>query len=175
MFWHNTDWNTSASIVIILAGAVLLLIGILKQKHLFAAVPFIRENNRQLINHSLEIGRLLTILFLGSYLVVAYAFAENLAIIGKLFVSLVFFGGAVFVLLGITLNARILAEIQTTLQGLLPICMNCKKIRPAGADPGDQQSWTEIETFISRHSDAVFSHGLCPDCLAKMRRKNNKQ
>ena len=46
------------------------------------------------------------------------------------------------------------------LEGLLPICMYCKKIK--GAD----RTWTPVESYISQHSDAVFSHGMCPGCHA---------
>ena len=45
-----------------------------------------------------------------------------------------------------------------TLGGLLPICSNCKKIRD------DSGYWKQLESYISEHSDAVFSHSLCPDC-----------
>ncbi|GAK52023.1 two-component response receiver and regulator protein [Candidatus Moduliflexus flocculans] len=48
-----------------------------------------------------------------------------------------------------------------TLSGLLPICASCKKIRD------DHGYWTQLEKYIERHSDALFSHGLCPDCLRK--------
>jgi AmiR/NasT family two-component response regulator len=53
-----------------------------------------------------------------------------------------------------------LAEIKT-LQGLLPICMHCHKIREG------RDGWTRLEEYVSRHSEAKFSHGLCPECLAK--------
>jgi PAS domain S-box-containing protein len=46
-----------------------------------------------------------------------------------------------------------------TLRGLLPICMHCKKIRD------DSDYWHGFETYISAHSKADFSHGICPDCL----------
>jgi DNA-binding NtrC family response regulator len=49
-----------------------------------------------------------------------------------------------------------------TLRGFLPICANCKKIRD------DQGYWTRIETYISMHSEAEFSHGLCPECVVKL-------
>jgi GAF domain-containing protein len=52
---------------------------------------------------------------------------------------------------------RALAEV-TRLQGLLPICSYCKKIR------NDQNSWEQMESYISEHSHATFSHGICPDC-----------
>jgi hypothetical protein len=46
------------------------------------------------------------------------------------------------------------------LEGLLSICMNCKKIRTESND------WQQLEHYLSEHSDAVFSHGLCPTCFA---------
>lgn len=46
-----------------------------------------------------------------------------------------------------------------TLSGMLPICAGCKKIRD------DKGYWTQLEKYISEHSDALFSHGYCPDCL----------
>ena len=45
------------------------------------------------------------------------------------------------------------------LQGIIPICMYCKKIR------NDQESWEQMENYISQHSNAQFSHGICPDCF----------
>jgi len=52
-----------------------------------------------------------------------------------------------------------LSEIKR-LQGLLPICGYCKKIR------NDQNYWEEIEYYIHEHSEADFSHGICPECYA---------
>jgi PAS domain S-box-containing protein len=48
------------------------------------------------------------------------------------------------------------------LSGLLPICASCKKIRD------DKGYWSQIESYISKHSDIAFSHGICPECLEKM-------
>jgi hypothetical protein len=53
-----------------------------------------------------------------------------------------------------------LAHVRT-LQGVLPICMHCHKIRT------DEESWQRIESYIEAHSDALVSHGLCPECLSK--------
>jgi phosphoserine phosphatase RsbU/P len=47
------------------------------------------------------------------------------------------------------------------LQGLLPICAYCKKIRD------DQNYWQQVESYISEHSEAQFSHSICPDCYEK--------
>jgi len=54
-----------------------------------------------------------------------------------------------------------LADVKT-LSGLLPICASCKKIRNDGG------YWEQIEQYISDHSEAQFSHSLCPDCVEKL-------
>jgi response regulator RpfG family c-di-GMP phosphodiesterase len=48
------------------------------------------------------------------------------------------------------------------LHGLLPICSYCKRIR------GDDQYWTQVESFVAARSDAQFSHGICPPCAQKL-------
>ncbi len=54
-----------------------------------------------------------------------------------------------------------LAHVKT-LQGLLPICASCKKVR------NDDGYWQQIELYVSDHSDATFSHGICPECMVKL-------
>ncbi|MDD2998384.1 MAG: GAF domain-containing protein [Candidatus Riflebacteria bacterium] len=54
-----------------------------------------------------------------------------------------------------------LSEVKT-LRGLLPMCSNCKKIRD------DKGLWTRLEAYLSSHTDARFTHGLCPDCLREL-------
>jgi DNA-binding response OmpR family regulator len=49
-----------------------------------------------------------------------------------------------------------------TLQGLIPICANCKKIRD------DKGYWSQVEEYIAGHTDAKFSHGVCPECAKKL-------
>ena len=63
------------------------------------------------------------------------------------------------------LSQRIRAIEKTIVDaigGLLPICAHCKKIRE------DDGSWVSIENYISDHSEAEFSHGLCPDCVKEL-------
>ncbi|MCW8900244.1 MAG: PAS domain-containing protein [Gammaproteobacteria bacterium] len=54
-----------------------------------------------------------------------------------------------------------LKEIKV-LKGIIPICSYCHNIRD------DEGAWEMIEIYISKHSDAAFSHGICPDCLPKV-------
>jgi len=61
-------------------------------------------------------------------------------------------------------RVELIARLQTALQevrtltGLLPICSHCKKIRD------DRGYWTQIESYIRDHSEAEFTHGICPGC-----------
>jgi len=63
---------------------------------------------------------------------------------------------------------RIILKLQDalnrvkTLSGLIPICAGCKKIRD------DQGYWSDVELYISKHSEAEFSHGLCNECMEKL-------
>ena len=67
-----------------------------------------------------------------------------------------------------TVRERLIEELQEalarvkTLSGLLPICASCKKIRD------DKGYWNQIETYIEAHSEADFSHSICPECARKL-------
>ena len=52
------------------------------------------------------------------------------------------------------------AEVRI-LRGLLPICSGCKKIR-------DDGKWTQLESYLQQHSEAQFTHGICPDCKERL-------
>ena len=54
-----------------------------------------------------------------------------------------------------------LANIKV-LGGLIPICSNCKKIRD------DKGYWNLLEAYLLQHSEAKFTHGICPDCASKL-------
>lgn len=56
---------------------------------------------------------------------------------------------------------KAILKVQT-LRGLLPICASCKSIRD------DKGYWNKLEAFISKHSEAQFSHGICPECAKKL-------
>ena len=63
---------------------------------------------------------------------------------------------------------NLIADLQdaiakiNTLKGLLPICANCKKIRD------DKDRWEQIEFYIREHSEAEFTHSICPECAKKL-------
>ncbi|HOD42195.1 MAG TPA: response regulator [Candidatus Wallbacteria bacterium] len=55
---------------------------------------------------------------------------------------------------------KALTEVKT-LSGILSICSGCKKIRD------EKGNWVQVESYVSNHVDVMFSHGMCPDCVAK--------
>jgi len=57
---------------------------------------------------------------------------------------------------------RALTEVKQ-LSGMLPICSQCKKVRD------DHGYWSQIETYLSEHSEATFTHGVCPECAQRFR------
>lgn len=63
---------------------------------------------------------------------------------------------------------KLIKELQEALDkvkmlsGLLPICVNCKKIRD------DKGYWNNLEAYIENHTEALFTHGLCADCLDEL-------
>lgn len=65
-------------------------------------------------------------------------------------------------------RAKLVKELEASLKeikqlsGFLPICANCKKIR------NDEGYWEQVEKYIQDHSEAMFSHGICPECMAKL-------
>jgi hypothetical protein len=66
---------------------------------------------------------------------------------------------AVWLVLAVSLTQRRLSTEIKSLQGLLPICASCKKIRD------ERGQWQGLELYIRDHSEADFTHGLCPLCL----------
>jgi two-component system sensor histidine kinase/response regulator len=63
---------------------------------------------------------------------------------------------------------RLIASLQKaldevkTLSGIVPICAACKRIRD------DEGYWSQVEAYVSRHTEARFSHGICPECAARL-------
>lgn len=63
----------------------------------------------------------------------------------------------------VELLARVKTHVEMKLlKGILPICSKCKKIR------NQEGFWTQLETYLEAHADALFSHGLCKDCAERL-------
>ncbi|MCL4694830.1 MAG: hypothetical protein KJ060_20235 [Candidatus Hydrogenedentes bacterium] len=76
-------------------------------------------------------------------------------------INLVVFASFVVLVDVVAKFQRAMAAEVRVLEGLLPICSFCKKIR------NEDLQWESLEGYISKRSDAKFSHGFCPECGAK--------
>lgn len=70
-------------------------------------------------------------------------------------------GVLLFILFLVNKTINRYRERIETLSGIVPICSYCKQIRD------DKGYWNRVEAYIGRHTDATFSHGICPDCIKK--------
>ena len=90
-----------------------------------------------------------------------YTLATHITILGVALALLLFLGRRMVRLVENLQESR--RQIRT-LEGILPMCANCKKIRKEGAAPADPTSWMPVDSYITDHSEAKFSHGICPEC-----------
>ena len=93
------------------------------------------------------------------------------------FVSIILFG---LLTLYVRYLNKALSNIKT-LESILPICSNCKKIRKPDSDPKNMEFWQPVEAYITAMTSSKFSHGICPECAAKLypqfygKQRNNQQ
>jgi hypothetical protein len=93
-------------------------------------------------------------------------FDEEHLIVGGVtgLVSIILFG---LLTLYVRYLNKALSNIKT-LESILPICSNCKKIRKPDSDPKNMDSWRPLESYITATTSSQFSHGICPECAAKL-------
>jgi len=60
-------------------------------------------------------------------------------------------------------------QVTKILRGLLPICAWCKKIRD------DNGYWRQLEVYMEQHTEALFTHGMCTECMAKWQKENPEE
>lgn len=163
--------ETIVSFVEIVVGAIIMLFSILKSRYVLAGIPFIPEAPRQHVSRLINLHRFLMCFFFVGYIVVLLAFCFHSIFLSQTLVGMIFLFGALFVYMGIAIEARLLSEIQKSLRGLLPICAKCRKVLEPNSDRADPRSWTPIESYISARSDVNFTHGYCPECYQQAMRE----
>lgn len=100
---------------------------------------------------------------LSSYLVVEQSEEEAMAILVRtlMFNIIICVGITIIVLIIVAIVVHSYQNQVDTLSGIVPICSYCKQIRDDGG------YWRKVEEYVASHSDAQFSHGICPDCMKK--------
>lgn len=139
----------------VLAGVFILFLGLIAGLHIVAGLSISPENEYYLLSGTLNTVIALIILLGLSYMngmITDKALATTQEELKK----------------NIKLNEMLEKKVEERtselkiLRGYLPICSECKKIRD------DKGSWSQIESYIRKHSEAEFSHGICPDCAKKL-------
>lgn len=127
-----------------------------------------------MLDKSHPITRIIITFFIGALILCTLSVFQKIIVgfnlfIPKSYIIPFFFGGLAGTIIGIyifkvkDLNYQ-LAQRVNNLEKFLPICSYCKKIRSVDADPKQQDSWEQIEKYISHKTSTSFSHGVCPDC-----------
>ena len=153
---------------LILIGAAIMLLSIIKTKGVLDAAPLIVKSHRNSIVRLLKLHRLLMVGFVVGYIAVAVVFVLQLHLVGELFVSLIFLMGAAFVLMGILLQARMLTEIQSTFSSIVPICSRCRRVRSPETNAEDRDAWHDVEAYLADSGEWSLAPGVCPDCMDQL-------
>ncbi|OVE76084.1 hypothetical protein BVX97_02330 [bacterium E08(2017)] len=145
-------------------GAIIMLWCIFKSKTTLDYLPFVRLEGRVRIRRLVRMKRIFMFLFLIGYIAVGTSIITDHHSLGDFVVGIIFLLVAIFVYVAIGVELRLLSEVHKTLNGLLPICASCKKVREPDASPDDPESWGSIEKYIGSREDVDLTHGYCPDC-----------
>jgi prepilin signal peptidase PulO-like enzyme (type II secretory pathway) len=156
------------SLVMILAAGVMLAC-LIRVGEVTSILGVAREADRKLLAREIQVQRLLMGFFALGYVAVAVAIRWEIRMMDDQVTAAVFLGVAVFAYIGITIQVRMGAAMLKTISGLIPICAWCKRIRTGDSPVAGSDSWSSVETFLSRRTEADFTHGICPDCAARMK------
>ena len=165
------NMQTILNYSLILIGAIIMLVSLVRVRGLLKSTSTVPEYHQKQIKLFFVLHRELMVFFFVGYISVLVAFAFHYSFVSETFVSFIFFSGSIFVYIGTIVQSRLLAGVQNTLKGLLPICITCKKIRVMDRDSEGSEKWQRIDTFISEKTDVDFSHGYCPTCFDKVIKK----
>jgi len=158
------EMQTLISCPLIFAGSTIMLMSLVRSKAIMRVVPFVPEEHRARVRTHLILHRVLMSSFLLGYLVVLVAFIYSMSLLSEVMVAAILFFGAIFVFIGIAIQARLVAEVEQTLRGIVRICAKCKKILTDSDSPDDPAAWDVIEGYIEDRVSVQFSHGYCPEC-----------
>lgn len=153
----------SFSVTLILIGAVMMALNLFFARSLFAVLPFVDRATRGQIRFRQQTYSGLIAFFLVGYLITAFAFTQERDVLGENFVGLIFLLGALIVGLGIRIQLRLAESLIRTMERLIPICAECRRVRIPNGDTGE--AWSAVNLWFQ--NDAVVTHSLCPDCEAR--------
>jgi len=161
-------WDALAGACLVLAVAMVLFFGIARARVLLGAALLLPAASRRPIRPFLIANLTLMVLFLSGSLIVTFSFLTGRATEGMMPVSLTLLAGSLMATLSTVLQTRMIAGLQRTLAGVVPVCSGCKRIRRPDAPEADVASWQVVDDYLAGHTAAMVTHSLCPDCLNRL-------
>ena len=161
-------WDMLAGGLLVLAVAVLLFLGLFRARILLGATSLLPAASRRWVRGFVVANVAVMVVFFSGSLVVTFAFLTGSLSGGVLPVSLTLLAGSLMALLSTLLQTRMILGLQKTLAGIVPVCSGCKKIRRPELAEDDPEAWQVVDAYLARHTTAMVTHGLCPDCLERM-------
>jgi len=163
------NMQTILNYSLILIGAIIMLVSLVRVRGLLKSTSTVPEYHQKQIKLFFVLHRELMVFFFVGYISVLVAFAFHYSFVSETFISFVFFSGSIFVYIGTIIQSRLLTGVQNTLEGFLPICSTCKKVRVVDRSAEEPEKWQGLDKFISEKTDVSFTHGYCPECFDKVR------
>lgn len=163
------DSISIACSIVIALGAGMLVACIIQIGEVRHTVGLVLEPDRSWLLARVRLHRALMVLFLVAYAAVAGSCLTGFDEMNAAIVPAVFFLVSAFVYIGILMQNRMSAAMLRTIHGLIPLCAWCKRVRTTSSGQSDEPEWQSVETFLARRAPVDFSHGICPDCLRRMR------
>lgn len=155
----RSKWNLRYLIIGIIFSVIIFFIDLALPLGVAGGVPYILSVLTVLrskkINHTIYIAIICSLLTILGYFYSPDG-GELWKVLSNRFLAL--FAIWVTTILSIKIIKEARKEIKI-LRGLLTTCSSCKKVKD------DEGSWTLMESYINKHSEAQFSHGMCPDCF----------
>lgn len=153
------------SVGLIAVGTVSMALNLFFFRSLFSALPFVDPTTRSELRFRQVIYGLLIVVFLVAYAITAIAFYQGWDVIRGKFVAVIFLCGALFVGLGIRIQLRMVEALLRTMERLVPICAECRRVRIPEAGREDGGSWQTVNLWFK--NDEVMTHSICPECAAR--------
>lgn len=121
-----------------------------------------KQSRKLPIYESIGFAILITFIWINEILDLPHLLFNSIATPVNFTESMLETGVVILVWIFTVLTTLQLMKQIKVLQGFLPICASCKKIRT------DKGEWSNMESYIEQHSHALFSHGICPECQKKL-------
>jgi len=151
----------------ILAGAFLLGLALRSLGGYRRSIALLPKRQQVSMRRRFNLLKGLMLFFLLGYLFVLAEFLSHRHSVSDWAVSVIFFLGAVFVLVSVKTQELLSAHLASVVREIIPVCMFCSAVRvPEGASEV-QDSWVDMGRYLGERSGSKVSHGLCPGCAKK--------